>query len=45
MGYQERWMIMIRRKKYLPRAIHWALAAIFGITIFVLVMTITFTEV
>jgi len=36
---------MIRQKKSLPRAFHWTLAAIFGVTIFILVMTITFAEI
>jgi hypothetical protein len=36
---------MFKRKKSLPRAFHWTLAVIFGVTIFILVMTVTFAEI
>jgi ABC-type Fe3+-siderophore transport system permease subunit len=45
MSIQERMIHMKRHKKSLPRVFHWTLAIIFSITIFILVMTITFTEV
>ncbi len=36
---------MIKRKKSLPRVFHWTLAAILGVTIFILAMTFTLTEI
>ncbi len=36
---------MFKRKKSLPRPFHWTLAVILSVTIFILVMTITFAEV
>jgi hypothetical protein len=38
-------MNMKRVKKSLPRPFHWTIAAILGVTFFILAITITFAEV